>query len=118
MLGLDVHDCAKARAHEYRSERCARDGPHRRTGPLLPARRRDRSEALRGIGVRIEDDVAVTRDGCENLSAILPSRAGDVEAWIAELVETAKPAVRRRIRRGGAEASASTSGPGGARSAV
>ena len=42
-------------------------------------------ERFRGIGVRIEDDVAVTGGGCENLSASLPSRREDVERWIAEL---------------------------------
>jgi Xaa-Pro aminopeptidase len=40
-------------------------------------------EELRGVGIRIEDDVRVTAEGCENLSAGLPRTADDVEAWLA-----------------------------------
>ena len=38
---------------------------------------------LRGIGVRIEDDVLVTADGAVNLSAGLPRSSADVEQWLA-----------------------------------
>ena len=47
---------------------------------MQPCRKR-----FRGIGVRIEDDVAITSAGPENLSASLPSRGEEVEGWIAEL---------------------------------
>ena len=43
-------------------------------------------EELRGIGVRIEDDVVVTNEGCRNLTAALPRAADDVEAWMAGLL--------------------------------
>jgi Xaa-Pro aminopeptidase len=36
-----------------------------------------------GIGIRIEDDIRVTEDGHENLTAAIPRAAADVEAWLA-----------------------------------
>jgi Xaa-Pro aminopeptidase len=84
MLGIDVHDCSAARKESYR------DGPlgegyvltvepglyFQPEDDLVP-------EELRGIGVRIEDDVLVTADGCRNLSAGLPRSSAEVEMWLA-----------------------------------
>jgi len=39
---------------------------------------------IRGIGVRIEDDVAITAGGCENLTAAIPKHPADVESWLRE----------------------------------
>jgi Xaa-Pro aminopeptidase len=43
---------------------------------------------LRGIGVRIEDDILITSIGNENLTAMLPRSSGDVEAWISGIWDT------------------------------
>ena len=37
----------------------------------------------RGIGIRIEDDVRVTADGCEVLTGALARSADEIEAWMA-----------------------------------
>lgn len=37
----------------------------------------------RGIGIRIEDDVLITKDGCEVLSKDVPKAADDIEALMA-----------------------------------
>jgi Xaa-Pro aminopeptidase len=86
MLGIDVHDCARARSENYRYGNL-RAGMALTIEPGLYFQPDDATvpEYLRGIGVRIEDDVVVTPNGCDNLSAILPSAADAVEVWVSEL---------------------------------
>lgn len=87
-LGLDVHDCAQARRETYREGTLApsmvitvEPGLYFKSDDALaPAE-------LRGIGVRIEDDILITADGNENLSAALPRTVADVEAWMRDIWE-------------------------------
>lgn len=85
-LGLDVHDCAQARQEMY-LDAVLEPGMVFTIEPGLYFTKDDLlvPEELRGIGVRIEDDVLVTEDGCENLSAMLPRTVGAIEAWMAGL---------------------------------
>lgn len=84
MLGLDVHDCAQAHTEEYVDGVLA-PGMVLTVEPGLYFQADDLSvpEEWRGIGVRIEDDLLVTADGHENLSAGLPRSADEVEVWMA-----------------------------------
>ncbi|MFE9425718.1 aminopeptidase P family protein [Kitasatospora sp. NPDC006697] len=86
MLGLDVHDCAKARTELY-VEGTLAAGMVLTVEPGMYFQINDTTvpEEYRGIGVRIEDDILVTADGNVNLSAGLPRSADEVEAWMAGL---------------------------------
>src|SRR3954468_2002774 len=85
-LGIDVHDCAQARREMY-LDGVLEPGMVFTIEPGLYFGADDElvPEELRGIGIRIEDDVLVTEDGHENLSAMLPRRPDDVEAWMSSL---------------------------------
>lgn len=85
-LGMDVHDCAQARRELY-LDGVLEPGMVFTIEPGLYFKADDLAvpEEYRGIGVRIEDDVLVTAAGNENLSAALPRRPEDVEAWMARL---------------------------------
>lgn len=85
-LGLDVHDCGQARREMY-MDGILQPGMIFTIEPGLYFHKDDLSvpKEYRGIGVRIEDDVLVTKTGVENLSAALPRKSKDVEKWLAKL---------------------------------
>lgn len=84
MLGLDVHDCAKAGYAKPDDEATLAEGMVLTVEPGLYFQDNDLlvPEELRGIGIRIEDDILVTADGARNLSDKLPRSADEVEAWM------------------------------------
>jgi Xaa-Pro aminopeptidase len=84
MLGMDVHDCAQARASAY-LDGVLEAGQVLTVEPGLYLQPDDLTlpPELRGIGVRIEDDLVVTADGARLLSAALPRHPDEVEAWLA-----------------------------------
>jgi Xaa-Pro aminopeptidase len=86
MLGMDVHDCAQARADQYR-DNILRAGMILTVEPGLYVQSDDElfPSEFRGIGIRIEDDLVVTENGCINLSADIPHHPDEIEAWMASL---------------------------------
>jgi len=80
-LGLDVHDVG--RYHDP-------TGPARDLEPgmvitiepglYIPPNDEQAPAAFRGMGIRIEDDILVTEDGCENLTAAIPKTIDDIES--------------------------------------
>lgn len=82
-LGLDVHDVG-----EYRV-----DGHYRELEPgmvftiepglYIAPDSKSVAAKWRGIGIRIEDDVAITKNGCEVLTTGVPRQVDDIEALLA-----------------------------------
>ena len=79
-LGLDVHDVGAYRVHG--AGRVLKPGMVMTIEPGLYIQPDDEAAQpeLRGVGIRVEDDVLVTRDGAENLTAELPT---DLDALCA-----------------------------------
>ena len=86
-LGLDVHDCAQARQELYQ-DGLLEEGMVFTIEPGLYFRADDLAvpEELRGIGVRIEDDIVMDAPGVpRRLSEDIPRKRADVEEWIREI---------------------------------
>jgi Xaa-Pro aminopeptidase len=83
-LGLDVHDVGSYR----------KDGAPRPLAPgivftvepglYVPTDASDAPARFRGIGVRIEDDILITSEGHENLTAGIPKDTDELEALVSE----------------------------------
>jgi len=76
-LGLDVHDSEKLRA----------DSDVLRAGMVFTVEPglyfSKRSGRIPACGIRIEDDVRVTKSGCEVLSKAIPKDPDEIEALLA-----------------------------------
>lgn len=85
-LGLDVHDCSDAPVEDYMEAPLA-PGMVFTIEPGLYFRADDLAvpKELRGIGVRIEDNVLIGEDGAPiRLSGAIPRTIKDVEEWMAQ----------------------------------
>jgi len=78
-LGLDVHDVGTYRREGEPRPLCPGMVLTVEPGLYVPDAD-DLPEAFRGVGIRIEDDVAVTAEGGEVLTAAVPKRVADIEA--------------------------------------
>lgn len=85
-LGLDVHDCAKATDERYRNGKLE-EGMVITIEPGLYFQKDDLlvPKEYRGIGIRIEDDVLITKDGAKNLSENIPRNAEHLLSWMSRL---------------------------------
>ena len=86
-LGLDVHDAGR-----YFTDQGARNSKPFAPGMVLtvepglyiPPDDKSAPAKYRGIGIRIEDDVMVTKDGNVNLTAKVPKDPNEIEAVMAK----------------------------------
>lgn len=82
-LGMDVHDVG-----EYK---CGGEWRVFEPGMVLTVEpgiyvsphNKKVDKKWRGIGIRIEDDVVVTQNGCDVLTSLVPKSVEDIEAWMA-----------------------------------
>ncbi|MDD5400303.1 MAG: aminopeptidase P N-terminal domain-containing protein [Sulfurimonas sp.] len=80
-MGIDVHDPAPYRDAKNR-EIPLQEGMVLTIEPGIYIDKEDKSvpKRYRGIGIRIEDDILVTKEGCENLSSSIAKTVEEIEA--------------------------------------
>lgn len=82
-LGMDVHDAGlyfiKGEARPIEEGMCFTIEP----GIYIPEDDKSAPAELRGIGIRIEDNLVVTANGCEVLTSAAPKEIDEIEAIMA-----------------------------------
>ncbi|GAA6151198.1 aminopeptidase P N-terminal domain-containing protein [Pseudoteredinibacter isoporae] len=82
-MGLDVHDVGRYKHHNEWKTLQANMVFTIEPGLYFPAHDNQVAPEFRGMGIRVEDDILVTADGHENLSAGAPRTVEEIEAWMA-----------------------------------
>ncbi|MCO5144510.1 MAG: aminopeptidase P N-terminal domain-containing protein [Oligoflexia bacterium] len=82
-LGMDVHDCG-AYFDENKNSITLEEGNVLTIEPgiYIPSDQNDVPKEYWGIGIRIEDDILVTANGHENLTANCPKEIAEIEAIV------------------------------------
>ena len=83
-LGMDVHDVGsymdqKGKSRKFENGMVLTIEP----GIYISKKNKNVPTQYRGIGIRIEDDVLVTKSGCDVLTKALPKEIGEIESIMA-----------------------------------
>lgn len=85
-LGMDVHDAGlytlNGKPRELEPHMCFTVEP----GLYVPEHDKDAPSEFRGMGIRIEDDVTVTSNGCEVMTKLAPKEIDEIEAIVGKSV--------------------------------
>jgi Xaa-Pro aminopeptidase len=90
-LGLDVHDVGAYVTNSGKQNQAGEAKPRPlckgmvytiEPGLYISANDPNAPEALKGIGIRIEDDIVITEDGILNLNREIPKTVDAIEAWV------------------------------------
>ena len=83
-LGMDVHDAGmyylKGEPRPIEANMCFTIEP----GLYIPENDSSAPKNYRGIGVRIEDNIRITANGCENMTSSVPKEISDLERIIGQ----------------------------------
>lgn len=83
-LGLDVHDVGDYKVGDAWRQLEPGMALTVEPGLYVAPDNENVEEKWRGIGIRIEDDVVVTKDGCRVLTDAVPKTVADIEALMAD----------------------------------